>query len=64
VARKQKVTDGYKRLAAKHQAFVEKTEQEKTELVEARVELGKLSDNLDPETRSRCTIGFRIFRRQ
>jgi hypothetical protein len=50
---KENVTTGYRRLAAKHDAFVEKVEQEKAKLTEAHVvEVAKLHGDLDLETRS------------
>jgi hypothetical protein len=45
---KENVTMGYRRLAAKHDAFVEKVEQEKAKHVEAHAaEVAKLSGDLD-----------------
>jgi hypothetical protein len=46
------VTIGYRRLVAKHDAFVEKVEQEKAKLVEAHAaEVSKLCGDLDLEMR-------------
>jgi predicted nuclease with TOPRIM domain len=48
---KENVTTGYRRLAAKHDAFVEKVEQEKAKLAEAHAaEVAKLCGDLDLET--------------
>jgi hypothetical protein len=45
------MTAGYRMLAAKHNAFIEKTEQEKIKLAEAHgVELAKFHEDLDLET--------------
>jgi hypothetical protein len=50
---KDNVTTGYRRLVAKHDAFVERAEQEKMKLVEAHAtELAKLRGDLDLETRN------------
>jgi uncharacterized coiled-coil protein SlyX len=50
---KDKVTDGYQRLAEKHKSLAEKAEHDKTKLVEAHaVEITKLHADLDLETRS------------
>jgi uncharacterized coiled-coil protein SlyX len=50
---KDKVTDGYRRLAEKHKSLAKKVEQDMTKLVEAHaVELTKLHVDLDLETRS------------
>jgi hypothetical protein len=50
---KENVTTGYRRLAAKHDAFVEKVEQEKVKLMEAHMmEVAKLHGDMDLETRS------------
>jgi hypothetical protein len=50
---KDNVTIGYRRLVAKHNAFMEKVKQEKTKLVEAHaVDLAKLHGDLDLETRT------------
>jgi hypothetical protein len=50
---KDNVTTGYRRLVVKHDAFLEKAEQEKTKLAEAdMVELDKLRGDLDLETHS------------
>jgi translation elongation factor EF-1alpha len=47
------VTTGYRRLVAKHDAFMEKAEQERTKLVEAHAaEIAKLHRDFDLETRS------------
>jgi hypothetical protein len=50
---KDNVTTGYRRLAAKHDAFAERAKQEKTKL--AKIHAAKLTNlhgNLDLETRS------------
>jgi hypothetical protein len=48
---KDNVTIGYRRLAAKHDAFMEKVEQERSKLAEAHaVELAKLHGDLNLET--------------
>jgi hypothetical protein len=48
---KGNLTAGYRMLAAKHNAFTEKTEQEKIKLAEAHgVELAKFHEDLDLET--------------
>jgi uncharacterized protein YhaN len=44
------VTAGFRRLSAKHKALVKKTDQERAQLGETQVELGKLCDDLDLET--------------
>jgi hypothetical protein len=50
---KDNVTTSYRRLVAKHDAFMEKAEQERTKLAEAHAaELAKLCEDLDLETRS------------
>jgi hypothetical protein len=46
------VTAGYRRLSVKHKALAEKTDLERAQLAETQVELRKLCDNLDLETRS------------
>jgi hypothetical protein len=52
---KENVIAGYRMLVVKHNAFTEKTEQEKMKLVGAHaVELAKLHEGLDLETRN-CT---------
>jgi uncharacterized coiled-coil protein SlyX len=51
--KKDKVTDGYQRLAEKHKLLAEKAEQDKSKLVEAHaVELTKLHTGLELETHS------------
>jgi hypothetical protein len=48
---KDKVTDGYRRLAEKHMSFAKKAEQDKTKPVEAHAtKLTKLCVDLDLET--------------
>jgi predicted nuclease with TOPRIM domain len=50
---KDRVTDGFQRLAKKHKLLVEKAEQDKTKLVEAHVvEIAKLHVDLDLEIHS------------
>jgi predicted nuclease with TOPRIM domain len=50
---KDNVTTGYQRLAAKHDAFTERAEQEKAKLTKVHAtELAKLLGDLDLETRS------------
>jgi hypothetical protein len=50
---KDKVTDGYWKLAEKHKSLTERAEHEKTKLAEAHVvEVTKLHANLDLETQS------------
>jgi uncharacterized coiled-coil protein SlyX len=50
---KDKVTDGYRRLAEKHKSLAEKAEEDETRLAEAHaVELTKLHADLDLETRN------------
>jgi hypothetical protein len=49
---KEDVTTGYRRLLAKHKALAEKTDQERAQLAETQVELGKLHDDLNLETHS------------
>jgi uncharacterized coiled-coil protein SlyX len=50
---KDKVTDGYWRLAEKHKSLAEKVKQDKTNVAEAHaVELTKLCADLDLETHS------------
>jgi uncharacterized coiled-coil protein SlyX len=48
---KDKVTDGYRRLAEKHKSLAQKVKHEKTRLAEAHaVEVTKLHADLDLET--------------
>jgi predicted nuclease with TOPRIM domain len=50
---KDRVTDGFQRLAKKHKSLVEKAEHDKTKLVEAHaVEIAKLHVDLDLEIHS------------
>jgi uncharacterized coiled-coil protein SlyX len=50
---KDKVTDGYRRLAGEHRSLAERAEHEKAKLAEAHAtEVTKLHANLDLETRS------------
>jgi uncharacterized coiled-coil protein SlyX len=50
---KDKVTDGYRRLAEKHKSLTERVEHEKTKLVEEHAaEVTKLRTDLDLETQS------------
>jgi chromosome segregation ATPase len=50
---KESIAAGYQWLSEKHKAFIEKTEHEKTELVEIHAtELARLCGDLDLETRS------------
>jgi hypothetical protein len=50
---KDKVTDGYRRLAVKHKSFADKAEHDKTKLAEAHViKLTKLHIDLGLETRN------------
>jgi hypothetical protein len=50
---KDKVTDGYQRLAVKHKSLTERAEHEKAKLVEAHAtEITKLREDLDLETHS------------
>jgi hypothetical protein len=54
---KQCVAAGYRRLSDKHKVFIEKTEQEKTELVEIHATvLARLRGDLDLETCSYTKI--------
>jgi uncharacterized coiled-coil protein SlyX len=50
---KDKVTDGYQRLAVKHKSLTERAKHEKAKLVEAHAtEITKLHEDLDLETHS------------
>jgi trehalose/maltose hydrolase-like predicted phosphorylase len=61
------VTTGYRRLAAIHDAFMKKVEQERTELAEAHAaEVAKLHEDLDLEIHSymeyRQTVRHRLHK--
>jgi hypothetical protein len=61
---KDNVTTGYQRLAAKHDAFMEKAEQEKAKLAEVHVvELTKLPGDLDLETHNYTAYHQTVCRR-
>jgi uncharacterized coiled-coil protein SlyX len=61
---KDKVTDGYRRLAKKHKSLAEKAEHEKTKLAEAQAtELTKLHAYLDLETHSYTKYCHNVHRR-
>jgi hypothetical protein len=61
---KENATAGYQRLAAKHDTFVEKVEQEKAKLVKAHaVEVAKLHGDLDLEMHSYTEYRQTVHRR-
>jgi predicted nucleic acid-binding Zn-ribbon protein len=60
----ENVTASYRRLAAKHDAFVERVEQEKVKLAEAHaVEVAKLCGDLDLEMHSYIEYRQTVHRR-